>query len=41
MSLLFHFKNRLAFLMLVSIMLVAVYVHLVVKNPMAFPGTWF
>lgn len=38
LALLFDFKTRWALLMIVPIMLVAVYVHLVVKNPMAFPA---
>lgn len=38
LALLFQFKTRYALLMIVPLMLVAIYVHLVVKNPLAFPA---
>ncbi len=37
-ALLLNFKTNWAMLLIIPIMLVAIYVHLVVKNPLAFPA---
>jgi uncharacterized membrane protein YphA (DoxX/SURF4 family) len=38
LALFFNFKTNWALFLIIPIMLVAIYVHLVVKNPLAFPA---